>query len=314
MTQKKGEADALLAGNSANIRHIILSPSDKAFYAIVYTVTALAALLVIYPLIYILSASFSSGEAVTMGRVVLWPVDFSIDGYIKVFRYPDVFVGYRNTIFYTVAGTAINVFMTLICAYPLARKGLPHKGLIMFLFTFTMMFSGGLIPTYLLVNSLGMVNTPFAMLVPGALAVYQMIITRTFIQSTIPDELLESVKIDGCSDFRFFTQFIIPLSQAVIAVIALQYAVGHWNTYFSAMIYLSSKNLYPLQIFLRQILVMSQFDTQDLFDQETASAIQGMKDLMKYALIVVSTAPILCIYPFLQKYFVRGIMIGSLKG
>ena len=314
MAKRKSEADPLLAGNSANIKHIVLSPSDKVFYTLVYAITALSALVVIYPLIYILSASFSSGEAVTTGRVVLWPVDFSIEGYIKVFRYPDVFIGYRNTIFYTTVGTLINVFMTLICAYPLARKGLPHKGVIMFIFTFTMMFSGGLIPTYLLVNSLGMVNTPFAMLIPGALAVYQMIITRTFIQNTIPDELLESVKIDGCNDFRFFSQFIVPLSQAVIAVIALQYAVGHWNTYFSAMIYLSNKNLYPLQIFLRQILVMSQFEAQDLFDQETASAIQGMKDLMKYALIVVSTAPILCIYPFLQKYFVRGIMIGSLKG
>ena len=301
-------------GFPARKNHIRLSLSDRFFYTFVYAATGLAALLVIYPLIYILSASFSSGEAVTMGKVVLWPVDFSIEGYLRVFRYPDVFIGYRNTLIYTSLGTLINIAMTLICAYPLARKGLPHKGFIMFIFTFTMMFGGGLIPTYLLVHSLGMVNTPFAMLFPGAMAVYQMIITRTFIQNTIPDELLESAKIDGCNDFRFFSQFIIPLSQAVIAVIALQYAVGHWNTYFNAMIYLSNKNLYPLQIFLRQILVMSQFETQDLFDKETASAIQGMKDLMKYALIVVSTVPILCIYPFLQKYFVRGIMIGSLKG
>lgn len=295
-------------------RAIRLSASDRIFFGVSYTVLALLTLIVLYPIVYVLSASFSSGEAVTMGKVFLWPVDFSIEGYKKVFGYSDVFIGYRNTIFYTVTGTLINVFMTLICAYPLSRKGLPHKGVIMMLFTFTMVFGGGLIPTYLVVNSLGMVNTVWAMLIPGAMAVYQMIITRTFLQNTIPDELLESAKLDGCNDFMFFGYFILPLSKAVIAVIALQYAVGHWNRYFDAMIYLFKKQLQPLQIFLRQILVMSQFDAQDLFDQETSSAIQGMKDLIKYSLIVVSTVPILCVYPFLQKYFVHGVMIGSLKG
>ena len=299
-----------------SIKHqkIKLCTSDRVFFAIAYVLIILLTAVVLYPLVYILSASFSSGEAVTMGRVVLWPVDFSIEGYKKVFDYKDVWIGYRNTLFYVAVGTVINVIMTLMCAYPLARKGLPHKGFIMFIFTFTMMFSGGLIPTYLLVNSLHMVNTVWAMLIPGAMAVYQMIITRTFFQSTIPDELIESAKIDGCSDFRFFASFVIPLSQAVIAVIALQYAVGHWNSYFNALIYLQNKNLYPLQIFLRQILVMSQFEAQDIFDEETAAIMQGMKDLIKYSLIVVSTAPILCMYPFLQKYFVKGVMIGSLKG
>ena len=295
-------------------QRIKLCTSDRIYYTIAYTILTLLTLIVLYPLIYIVSASFSSGEAVTMGRVVLWPVDLSIEGYKKVFAYSDVWIGYKNTIFYVIVGTAINVFMTLICAYPLARKGLPHKGFIMFLFTFTMMFGGGLIPTYLVVNSLGMVNTIWSMLIPGAMAVYQMIITRTFFQNTIPDELLESAKIDGCNDFLFFFRFTLPLSQAVIAVISLQYAVGHWNTYFNALIYLQNKNLYPLQIFLRQILVMSQFEAQDIMDEETASILQGMKDLIKYALIVVSTVPILCVYPFLQKYFVKGVMIGSLKG
>lgn len=295
-------------------KHIRLSAPDRVFFTVSYATLTLLTLIVLYPIVYVLAASFSSGEAVTMGKVFLWPVDFSIDGYRKVFGYRDVFIGYRNTIFYTVAGTCINILMTLICAYPLARKGLPHKGLIMLLFTFTMVFGGGLIPTYLVVNSLRMVNTVWALLIPGAMAVYQMIITRTFLQSTIPDELLESAKIDGCNDFLFFSHFILPLSKAVIAVIALQYAVGHWNRYFDAMIYLFNKQLQPLQIFLRQILVMSQFDAQDLFDQETSSAIQGMKDLIKYSLIVVSTVPILCVYPFLQKYFVQGVMIGSLKG
>ncbi len=300
-----------MQGKSTKIK---LAASDRVFFTIAYVFLTLLTIIVLYPLVYILSASFSSGEAVTMGRVFLWPVDFSVEGYKKVFAYQDVWIGYRNTIFYVVLGTLINVFMTLICAYPLARKGLPHKGFIMFLFTFTMMFGGGLIPTYLLVNSLHMVNTVWAMMIPGAMAVYQMIITRTFFQSTIPDELIESAKIDGCNDFRFFVSFVLPLSQAVIAVIALQYAVGHWNTYFNALIYLQNKNLYPLQIFLRQILVMSQFEAQDIFDEETAAIMQGMKDLIKYSLIVVSTAPILCMYPFLQKYFVKGVMIGSIKG
>ncbi len=291
-----------------------MSRSDKIFYAFTYTFLFLATLSVLYPIIYILSASFSSGDAVTSGRIVLWPVDFGIEGYKRVFTYDRVLIGYRNTIFYTVVGTFINVLMTLICAYPLSRKGLPHKGFFMFLFTFTMMFGGGLIPTYLLVRSLNMVNTIWAVMIPGAMGVYQMIIVRTFFVNTIPDELLESSKIDGCSDFRFFSDFVVPLSKAVIAVISLQYAVGHWNSYFGPMIYLQNKNLYPLQIFLREILIMSQIDAQDIVDDETAVAIQGMANLIKYSLIVVSTAPILCIYPMIQKYFVKGVMIGSLKG
>lgn len=296
---------------STAIKH---STSDRVFYTITYTIITLLTICVLYPLIYILSSSFSSAGAVSGGKVVLWPVDFSLDGYQKVLEYKRVWIGYRNTIFYTIAGTFVSLFITLICAYPLARKGLPHKGFFTFLFTFTMMFGGGLIPTYLLVKDLGMVNTIWAILIPGAMSVYQMIIVRTFIVNTIPDELLESAKMDGCSDFRFFWQFVIPLSQAVIAVVALQYAVGQWNSYFNAMIYLQDNNLYPLQIFLREILIMSQMDASDFVDDETAVAIQGMADLIKYALIVVSTVPILCIYPALQKYFVKGIMIGSLKG
>ena len=202
----------------------------------------------------------------------------------------------------------------MMCAYPLARRGLPHKGFFTFIFTFTMIFGGGLIPSYLLNKDLGLVNTFWVMIIPGAMAVYQMILARTFIANTIPEDLIESAKLDGCSDIRFFWQFVLPLSQAVIAVIALQYAVGHWNSYFNAMIYLQNNKLYPLQIFLREILIMSQMDSSDFMDDETAVAIQGMAELIKYALIVVSTAPILCLYPFLQKYFVKGVMIGSLKG
>lgn len=298
--------------SAANRRRI--SSGDRRFYTIVHIILIFLTMIVLYPLLYILASSFSSASAVSQGKVFIWPVDFSLAGYKRVFEYERVWVGYRNTIFYTIAGTVVNVAMTLICAYPLARKGLPHKGLFSFLFTFTMMFGGGLIPTYLVVRSLGMVNTIWAMIIPGALSVYQMIIVRTFIMNTIPDELLESAKLDGCDDFRFFFQFVLPLSMAVIAVIALQYAVGHWNNYFTAMIYLNNDRLYPLQVFLREILIMSQMDASDFVDEETAVAIQGMADLIKYSLIVVSTVPILCAYPFLQKYFVKGVMIGSLKG
>lgn len=295
-------------------RKVKRSIGDNIYYGLTYGIITILTLIVLYPLIYILSSSFSSASAVSQGRVILWPVEFSLEGYRRVFGYSRVWQGYRNTIFYTLAGTAINVAITMTCAYPLARKGLPHKGFFTFLFTFTMMFGGGLIPTYLQVKALGMVNTVWALLIPGAMSVYQMIIARTFINNTIPDELLESAKMDGCSDVRFFFSFVLPLSKAVLAVIALQYAVGHWNNYFDAMIYLQKRSLYPLQIFLREILIMSQFDANDLIDAESAVAMAGMADLMKYALIVVSTVPILCIYPLLQKYFVKGVMIGSLKG
>lgn len=287
---------------------------DKIFYAIVYTVIVLLTLSVLYPIIYILSSSFSSGEAVSSGKVLLFPVDFSLAGYRRVFENSRVWVGYRNTIFYTVVGTLNNLFMTMICAYPLSRRGLPgRKGLMLF-FVFTMYFSGGMIPSYLLMRSLGYINTVWAIIVPGSFSVYQMIVARTFINSTIPEELFEAATIDGCSDFRYFQTFVVPLSKAIITVMTLQYAVGHWNSYFRAYIYLSNKNLFPLQVFLREILVMNQIESSDIVDLETQAIMQGMADLLKYSLIVVATLPIMLIYPFIQKYFVQGVMVGSLKG
>lgn len=290
------------------------SRDDKLFYSISYAFVILLTLIVLYPLIFIVSASFSSANAVSSGRVVLFPVEPSVMGYQRVFENERVWTGYANTILYTGLGTLINVFMTLICAYPLARKKLPHKGFFTFLFTFTMLFSGGMIPSYLVMRDLKILNTVWVMVLPGAIGISQMIVTRTFLRSTIPDELLEATQIDGCNDFRFFTMFVLPLSKAVIAVIAMQYAIGHWNSYFNAMIYLSDSSKYPLQIFLREILIMNDIDTSDIVDEELAIAMQGMADLLKYALIVVATAPILCIYPFVQKYFVKGVMMGSLKG
>jgi multiple sugar transport system permease protein/putative aldouronate transport system permease protein len=294
-------------------RKVRLSRSDRIYYGVVYTLITLLTLAVLYPLMYVVSASFSSGRAITSGKVFLLPVEFSTYGYESVLNYKSIWVGYRNTIFYTVAGTAINIAVTLLCAYPLSRKVLRGKGFFTFLFSFTMIFSGGMIPSYILMRDLKILNTVWAMLLPGAMSVYNMVVTRTFFQSTIPGDLLEAAKIDGCSDIQFFTRIVMPLSKAIIAVITLYYAVGHWNAYFNAFLYLNSKELYPLQIYLRQVLVLGDIDA-DLADEEMLLQLQNLRDVLKYAIIVISTAPLLCAYPFVQKYFVRGVMIGSLKG
>ncbi len=291
-----------------------LAWDDRVYYIVIGVVLAALTLSVFYPLIFIVSASLSTPSAVSTGKVVLLPVGFSTAGYERVLKYDRVYIGFRNTLIYTLVGTAINIAMTLICAYPLSKRDLPFKGPLMFLFSFTMLFSGGMIPSYLLMRDLHLLNTVWAMLIPGAMAMYQMIVTRTYIQSSIPGEIMESAMLDGCDDFRYFIRFVLPLSVPVIAVIGMQYAVGHWNAYFSAFIYLTNRNLFPLQVFLREVLVQSQIDPEEFIDDETAIAIQGMADLLKYALIVVSTAPILLIYPLVQRYFVKGIMVGSLKG
>ena len=291
-----------------------LSRQDKTYYGVVYTLVTLLTLIVLLPLINVLACSFSAPEAVASGKVLLWPVNFSVSGYERVFNTDEIWIGYANTLYYTIVGTFVNVFVTMICAYPLARRGLPYKSFFSFLFAFTMLFSGGLVPTYLLARSLHLLNTRLALIIPGAMGVYQMIVTRTFLVANIPQELLEMSQIDGCNDFRFFWSFVLPLSKAVIAVTAMQYAVGHWNSWFSAFLYLSDDKKYPLQMMLRRILVMNQIKASDYVDEETLVAMEGMADLLKYSLIIVATVPILCAYPFIQKYFVKGIMIGSLKG
>ncbi len=291
-----------------------LSRQDKTYYSVVYTLVTLLTLIVLLPLTNVLACSFSAPESVASGKVLLWPVNFSVSGYERVFNTDEIWIGYANTLYYTIVGTFVNVFVTMICAYPLARRGLPYKSFFSFLFAFTMLFSGGLVPTYLLARSLHLLNTRWALIIPGAMGVYQMIVTRTFLVANIPQELLEMSQIDGCNDFRFFWSFVLPLSKAVIAVTAMQYAVGHWNSWFSAFLYLSDDKKYPLQMMLRRILVMNQIKASDYVDEETLVAMEGMADLLKYSLIVVATVPILCAYPFIQKYFVKGIMIGSLKG
>ena len=293
---------------------IKISRADRAFYTAADIILWLLVLLVSYPLIYILSASFSEPANVAAGKVYLWPVGFSLRGYEEVFTHDQVWTGYRNTIFYTVFGTAINVSMTMMAAFGLSRRNLPGRHIFTFLFTFTMMFGGGLVPFYLLLRDLKMLNTVWAMLIPGAISVYNMIVARTFIQSNIPAELSEAAAIDGCSDFRYFFEILLPLSKAILAVLALFYAVGHWNSYFNAMIYLRDSNLFPLQIILREILILNQIDPSAMLDPSQQERLEGMADLLKYSLIVVATVPIMCVYPFVQKYFIKGVMIGSLKG
>lgn len=287
---------------------------DKILYTAVTAVLVIFIMVVAYPLIYVISSSFSSGTAVSTGRVVLWPVDFSLEGYKAVFSHRLIVSGYRNTIFYTAAGTFINVIVTVMCAYPLARKDFPMRRFFTIFFVITMFFSGGMIPTYMVVAKLKLTNTIWAMLLPGAISVYNMILVRTFIKNSIPEELLEVSKIDGCSDAKYFFFILLQLSKPVIAVITLYYAVGHWNSYFSAMMYLSDEELYPLQIVLRQVLLANSINISDMVDVKLMTAKRGLADVLKYSMIVVSTAPILCIYPFIQRYFVKGVMIGSVKG
>ena len=296
--------------NASSIR---TSASDRIFYAINGVLVGLFTLIVLIPLIYVVSASFSSADAVSAGRVRLWPVDFSLEGYQAVFKNKMIGTAYLNTFFYTIAGTIINLIMTMIAAYPLARRNLPGKPFFMFLFTLTMLLSGGTIPTYIQMINLGLLNTRWAMLLPGAISVYNMIIARTFIQN-IPEELYEAASIDGCNDFVFFRRMVLPLSKTLLSVLTLYYAVSHWNAYFDAFLYLSDRELYPLQVILREILIASKIGAEEVLDDATLTAKQGLADLLKYSLIIVSSLPVLVLYPFIKRYFAKGVMLGALKG
>jgi len=287
---------------------------ERLFYTLNDLFLLFFLLIVAYPIIYVFSASFSSPSAVISGKVVLFPVDFSLEGYKAVFENGDIVLGYANTIFYTVAGTIINIFLTIICAYPLSRKEMYGRDIFMFIISFTMIFSGGLIPTYILVQNLGLINTRWAMLLPNAIGAYNVIIARTYFQTTITDDLFEVAQLNGCSHIRFLWSIVLPLSKAVTAVLVLFYAVGHWNQYFNAFIYLSDRKLFPLQIILREILVMNQIDSSMVTDPVLMARKQGLADLLKYSLIIVASVPVWIAYPFVQKHFVKGVMIGAVKG
>ncbi len=287
---------------------------DRVFMAFNYLVLTLLLIVILYPLIYVLSASFSSGQAVASGRVWLWPVEPTLAGYEAIFKNRMVLVGFYNSFFYTVVGTLLNIVMTILAAYPLSRPDLPGRRIIAFLFFFTLLFGGGLIPTYLVVRDLGMLSTRWALIIPGALSVWNVLIARSFFENNIPRELREAAELDGCDDFNFLWRIVLPLSGAIMAVLALFYGVGHWNSYFSALIYLYDQNLWPLQLVLRDILIQNQVDPGMMTDAREMAAKAQLRELLKYSLIVVATVPLLVVYPFVQQHFVKGVMIGSVKG
>ena len=288
---------------------------DKIYYGIVNLFLFLFFMAILLPLINVVASSFSEAKAVNQGKVLFWPIQFTTKGYKAVFEYRGIWRSYANTFLYTITGTAVNLAMTLMCAYPLARKELPFKGPVVALFMFTMLFGGGTIPNYILIRNLHMMNTIWAMIIPGAISVYNMIIARTFIQN-IPSDLEEAAKIDGCSDVRYFFSIVLPLSKTVISVLGLYYAVAHWNDYFTAFLYLSDNEKMPLQITLRAILINNSFsaDAAASVNEETLLNNQALQDLLKYSLIIVSSVPVLIIYPFVKKYFLKGVMLGAVKG
>lgn len=285
---------------------------DIVFDAIISIIGIIIAIVAIYPMFFALIASFSDPVAVANGKVWLFPHGFTLKGYEKVFEDARVWLGYRNTILYTLGGTFFSLLCTLPAAYALSRKELVFRKGVMMIFIFTMFFNGGLIPTYFVIQKIKMVDTPWVMMIPFAVNVYNVIIARTFFQTTIPEELFEASKIDGCSYTRFFILMVLPLSKAIIAVLCLYYAVGYWNEYFRALIYIRDKSYVPLQLILREILIsnMAFTDTASLSKIEE----QRLADIMKYSLILISTIPVMCMYPFVQKYFTKGVMIGAVKG
>ncbi len=294
-------------------RRIRESFTDKIFLIVVYAFLTVVLLIVLYPLVYVFSASISSPLAVSSGRVWLLPVDFSLRGYQVALSNPQIITGYANSIYYTFFGTLVSVVLTVLAAYPLSRRNLFGRNIVMFFITFTMIFSGGLIPTYLVVKQLGMIDTRWALIIPGAVAAWQVIIARTFFQQSIPDDLVEAAELDGCSDLNFLWQVVFPLSKPIIAVLALMYAVSQWNAYFDALIYLKSASMQPLQLVLRSILILNTTASGSM-DAQTMIERQQLADLLKYTLIVVGSLPVLIMYPFVQRYFVKGMLIGSIKG
>ena len=295
---------------------------DRIFTLVIGILLALFFIVELYPMIYVLSASFSDPTMVAGGQMLLLPVKPTVDGYRYIFQYREIWTSYANTLFYTFFGTLVNLAVTLPAAYALSRRDFRDKGFFMVLFMFTMYFSGGLIPTYLNFKDLGLLNTRAIMLISGGLSVYNMIIARTFFANTIPWEMHEAARIDGANDFQTFFKIVLPLSKPIVVVLILYYGVGHWNSYFAEMIYLSkARDLWPLQLILREILIKSTF-AQNAIAEGSVSA-EEMKyllhqadiaNMLKYCVIIVLTIPMLVIYPFIQKFFAKGIMIGSVKG
>lgn len=289
---------------------MIKGREDKVFTIFNYILATFFLIVAFYPLWYVLIASFSDASDVAMGRVWIIPKNFTIEGYKMMLEFTEIWAGYANTIFYTVAGTLLSLFITVPAAYALCRKTMPFRKIINTYLIITMFISGGLIPTYLLVQSMNLLDTRAIIVILGSVSMWNLIICRTFFESTIPLELIESAKLDGCDEFRIFFKIIMPLSKAIIAVLTLYFAVARWNSYYTGLIYLRDEAKWPLQLVLRKLLNAMHVDAQEVGDTtERLMEVQSMK----YGIIVVASAPVLAMYPFVQKYFVKGIMIGSVK-
>lgn len=289
---------------------------DRIFDGFNLLLLILIGLIVAYPLYFVVIASISDPNVVNKGQVILYPKGVTLLGYEKLLQDSTIWIGYRNTLFYTVVGTLLNVIITVGGAYALSRKDLVGRKVLMKYFIFTMYFSGGLIPLYIQVNNMGLYNTRWVLIILGALSVYNLIIARTFFETSIPDEMLEAAKLDGCSDLRFFVSIVLPLSHAIVAVLVVYYGVGHWNEYFNALIYVSKQEYYPLQIVLREILIQSRQTEAVVSEGQIAELMERNKyaELIKYGVIVVSSLPVMILYPFAQKFFVKGVMLGAVKG
>ena len=294
--------------------------SDKIFGFFNSVFLIVMFVIALYPIVFVLSASISDPQMVNTGKMLLWPVDITWSGYEKLLIYKDLWVGYGNTVFYTVCGTILNLLATLPCAYALSRRDFSPRNMVMIFFMFTMFFGGGMIPGYLNVRDLGLVNTRFYILIHGLISVSNMIVCRTFFANTIPWEMQEAAMLDGATDFGLFTRIILPLSKPIIAVMSLYYGVGRWNSYFTEMIYLKDRSKFPLQLILKEILADAQLSAEQLGEMTDVEEILAMlkrqdtANLLKYCVIVAATLPMMLIYPWLQKYFEKGVMIGSVKG
>lgn len=289
------------------------SLSDKTFEIFMYIFAVLFLVIIIYPIYFIIIASFSDPSEVSNGNVWLFPSGFTLDGYRELLKHHNIWTGYGNTILYTIVGTAIGLIVNISAAYALSRKDLVGGKFLALFFIFTMFFNGGLIPTFLTIQDLHLYDTFWVMVLPFSVVVFDIIVARTFFQNSIPKELWEVAQIDGCGHLRYFVQIVLPLSKAIISVLALWIAVGHWNSYFNAMVYLRNPDLYPLQLVLRNILITNQMQSA-MGTGEAAQIALRLANLMRYSVIIIATVPIMCVYPFVQKHFNQGVMIGSVKG
>ena len=287
--------------------------SDGIFNTVVITLSIIVFLIILYPLWFVVIASISNSNLVNLGQVTLWPKDIRWYGYQQVFQDARIWKGYLNTIYYVLIGTTLNMVVTMPAAYALSRRRFKTRNAIMFYFVFTMFFNGGLIPTYMTVSSLNLISTKTILVIFVAVNTYNLIIARTFIENSIPEDLYEAAMLDGCSHFTYFMKVVMPLSKAVNSVLILYYAVYHWNDYFNALVYNNKEDNAPLQIVLREILLLNQAYANGNGGVQGGYG-QSSADQVKYAVIIVSTLPILCVYPFVQKYFEKGVMIGAVKG